>query len=519
MAGLEKLGRYEIVSELGRGEMGSVYRAVDPSLDRVVALKVIRHDPAELETREFRGRFLAEARAAGRLTHPNIVTIYDFGETDDISYIAMELLEGETLRSMLDRQRFSTRRAVRYASQIADGLAAAHAGGVVHRDIKPANVVRLANGLLKITDFGIAYVAASAMTLDGALLGTPKYMSPEQVLSLQVDGRSDIFSLGVLLYEMLTGNLPFGGGSLAQIMHQIAHDKPIHPLRWNAAIPLAVVRILAKSLAKDPAARYASVSDLARDLRIHKVMDVARDAALEEVFLPLEPTALPPPLRVAYPPPRAENAANDAVPASGAFDQTVPLPVTKARSTAEASAAPAALGAASPQAAAAAPVEPQLPQASNPPEPEPAPAKRPPYAPMFASLGVAAVVVVLAILGVRHSAQTAPPPPEVQVTAPAPEPAPALAVPVVAAPVEEPVVNAEVPKPVHTRKAKKESAPVEVAAPEVVAPAPPPPPPAPVVEAPKAPAISPEAKKAAEDKALRAEAQRQHDCLAFNRCD
>lgn len=288
---LEKLGRYEIVAELAQGAMGTVYKAFDPRLDRTVALKTVRLDSTSPDYNEFRERFQAEAKSAGRLSHPNIVTIHDFGEVDDVAYIAMEFLRGETLRDMLDRQRFSVRRAVRYAMQIADGLAAAHADGVVHRDVKPANVLRLANGLLKITDFGIAQMPTSQVTQAGTLLGTPKYMSPEQMRGLRVDRRSDIFSLGVVLYEMLTGTLPFGGASLSGVAYQIVHDQPIHPNRWNTSVPEPLVRILAKTLEKDPDDRYQGIADLARDLRQYKTQPVATDVDVSLVFLPLDPAA------------------------------------------------------------------------------------------------------------------------------------------------------------------------------------------------------------------------------------
>src|SRR5665213_2198015 len=269
--------------------MGTVYEAVDSSLDRLVALKTIRLDPTGPDFAEFRERFRAEAKSAGRLSHPNIVVIHDFGEVGDTAYIAMEFLRGETLRAMLDRQRFSIRRAIRYALKLADGLAAAHAAGVVHRDIKPANVLRLRSGLLKITDFGIAQLPASQLTQDGTFMGTPKYMSPEQGLGLRVDGRSDIFSLGVMLYEMLTGTLPFGGSSLSGLMTQVVYEQPIHPKRWNPPIPDELVQIVAKCLAKNPDMRYDNAVELGIDLRQYKYMEPAVDTALIDVFLPIDP--------------------------------------------------------------------------------------------------------------------------------------------------------------------------------------------------------------------------------------
>lgn len=324
MPRLVSLGRYEIVSELGQGAMGTVYKAVDPRLDRIVALKTVKLDPSSPDYTEFRERFHAEAKSAGRLSHPNIVTIHDFGEVDGTAYIAMEFLRGETLRQMLDRQRFSVRRAVRYAAQIADGLAAAHADGVVHRDVKPANVLRLPNGLLKITDFGIAQLPTSHLTQAGTLLGTPKYMSPEQMRGMRVDRRSDIFSLGVVLYEMLTGTLPFGGASLSGVGYQIVHDRPIHPVRWNAAIPDALVRILAKCLEKDPDSRYQNMVDFGRDLRHYKDAPVAEDARVEDVFLALDPVSQAT-VNAANDTPALAGGSDDWLASTLPLDQTLPL--------------------------------------------------------------------------------------------------------------------------------------------------------------------------------------------------
>jgi serine/threonine protein kinase len=487
---LERLGRYEIITELGKGEMGTVYKAIDPKLDRVVALKVMRLDPGDLETRDFRQRFHAEARSAGRLSHPNIVIIYDFGEIEELAYIAMEFLRGESLRSMLDRQRFSTRRAVRYAGQIAEGLAAAHSEGVVHRDIKPANVVRLPNGLLKITDFGIARLPASHLTLDGTLLGTPKYMSPEQVRSQRVDGRSDIFSVGVLLYEMLTATLPFGGASLGEVMHQIAHDRPIHPLRWNPSIPESVIRILAKCLAKDPEARYQSVADLARDLRIHKVMDVARDAEVDEVFLPVNPTAS---LQRSESPRAGDTvAANDARNAPSAFDQTVPMSTIEGDDTRPMS----ALGLSRPGMRFA----------------------------VGAVVGSVCLLAVGATWLARHTAPNAPAP---AITAPVVAPVTATVTPAPAAetvvkPITEdtgePAAEAVLPvTPKVIRRGKPKSAPLPAPVADTspnrieALPAP--------TEAPRAqPIIAPD-NKAARDAAFRKELERQQRCLTTNRCD
>jgi serine/threonine-protein kinase len=280
-----RLGRYQILGELGQGAMGVVYEARDPTLERHVALKTVKLPSNMQGAGEFRARFHAEAKSAGRLSHPNIVTIYDFGEAEDTAYIAMELLRGETLRELLDRQRFSVRRAVRYAIQIADGLSAAHALGVIHRDIKPGNVVRLESGILKITDFGIAQLPASNLTQAGTLLGTPRYMSPELIRGTRVDPRSDIFSLGVVLYEMLTNQMPFDADSLSSIMYKVVNEQPADPRDSNEHVSAGLTAVLARCLAKDPAERFQSAAELAKILRAISEDDPV-EVALLATFAP-----------------------------------------------------------------------------------------------------------------------------------------------------------------------------------------------------------------------------------------
>jgi serine/threonine-protein kinase len=282
---LLRLGRYQILAELGQGAMGVVYEARDPTLERHVALKTVRLPSNMQGSSEFRARFHAEAKSAGQLSHPNIVTIYDFGEAEDMAYIAMELLRGETLRELLDRQRFSVRRAVRYAIQIADGLSAAHALNVIHRDIKPANVVRLESGILKITDFGIAQLPASNLSQAGTLLGTPRYMSPELIRGVRVDPRSDIFSLGVVLYEMLTSQLPFDADSLSGIMYKVVNEAPVDPRDLNEHVSSGLTAVLSRCLAKDPADRFGSTLELSRLLRALSEDD-AVDLSLLPTFAP-----------------------------------------------------------------------------------------------------------------------------------------------------------------------------------------------------------------------------------------
>lgn len=266
---ISQLGRYEVVSELGQGAMGVVYKAKDPLIDREVAIKTINLSLAMDEREEFEARFYQEAKAAGRLSHPNIVTIYDVGRSGDIAYIAMECLYGRELRDILnDNKLLPIDQVLDIASQVAMGLSYAHEHGIVHRDVKPSNVMVGRDGHVKITDFGIARMASAAVrTQTGMVLGSPKYMSPEQVMGKLTDQRSDIFSLGVMLYEMLTGQAPFHGENINAIMYQTLNTTPPSPSSLNAAVPEMLNFILAKALAKDLESRYQNARDLANDLR------------------------------------------------------------------------------------------------------------------------------------------------------------------------------------------------------------------------------------------------------------
>lgn len=263
------LGRYRVEGELGRGAMGVVYRAVDPLLERPVAVKTVNLSEAGDEAAEFDARFQQEAKAAARLAHPNVITVYDVGRQGQVAFMAMEFLEGRDLREiMADRPRLPVAEAIGIAAQVADGLAYAHERGVVHRDIKPANIMILGGGLAKIMDFGIARLRVSDVrTRTGVLLGSPKYMSPEQVLGQGADGRSDLFSLGVVLYEMLTGAAPFSGDSVSNLMHQIATASTPAPSRSNSEVPPLLDLVVAKALAKKPEERYQSGAQFAADLR------------------------------------------------------------------------------------------------------------------------------------------------------------------------------------------------------------------------------------------------------------
>ncbi|MHB1053782.1 MAG: serine/threonine-protein kinase [Thiobacillus sp.] len=250
------IGRYEVLDEIGHGAMGTVWRARDPLIERTVAIKTVaiaklRQDDADAET-----RFLREAQSAGRLSHPNIVTIFDVGETDDLAYIAMEHLPGATLRDVMNNGPMPLDLALDTTLQMAEALAFAHEHGVIHRDVKPANVVVTGrNGRIKLTDFGIAHLANSGHTLAGQMLGSPRYMSPEQAMGREVDGRSDIFSLGAVLYEMLTGHYAFDGDSLPSIVYRVIHEPPTAASILRPSLRSELVALLARMLHKDPHAR------------------------------------------------------------------------------------------------------------------------------------------------------------------------------------------------------------------------------------------------------------------------
>ncbi|MGE5130380.1 MAG: protein kinase domain-containing protein [Sphingomonadaceae bacterium] len=270
-----RLGRYRILGVLGRGAMGVVYRAEDPLIEREVAIKTLNPDLPEEVMEEVRERFLREAKSAGRLNHPNVVTIYDVGEQDQTAYIAMELIEGSTLQQMLRApERLPLETVVDLAAQIAEGLDHAQRFAIVHRDVKPGNVMVSPSGRAKLTDFGVAYVPSSEVTQVGTALGSPRYMSPEQVLGLPIDPRSDIFSLGSVLYEMLTGRTPFerpGEATTLNLMNRIAREPHVPVSHLDPSIPSVFDRILARALAKNAAERYSRAGDMAEDLRNFRV--------------------------------------------------------------------------------------------------------------------------------------------------------------------------------------------------------------------------------------------------------
>lgn len=261
----EKLGRYEVRGVLGSGAMALVFDGWDPIIGRRAAIKTIRHDQFDAsEADELVERFKREAQAAGRLSHPNIVSIYEYGEDAGVAYIAMEFITGSELKSHFDKnERFPIPEVARIMTQILGALEAAHKRGVVHRDIKPGNIYLLEDGTAKVSDFGIARIESSSLTQTGMVLGTPPYMSPEQFMGHTLDGRSDLFSAGVILYQFLTGERPFTGNQAGTIMHKVLEMDPLPPSKLNVQVPRAFDEVLAKALAKRPDERYQTAREFA----------------------------------------------------------------------------------------------------------------------------------------------------------------------------------------------------------------------------------------------------------------
>lgn len=333
MAGaLTKAGRYQIVSELGRGSMGVVYQGFDPVIGRTVAIKtMLLEGLASAEFEEYKARFQREAQAAGVLSHPNIVTVYDFGEDNGVLYLAMEFLEGKSIQQLVEKHTvMPIETIIPLYEQICSALDHAHQNRIVHRDVKPANIMILDSGLVKVTDFGIAKVMSMGMTQAGQVLGTPNYMSPEQVKGRQIDGRSDIFSLGVILYELITGERPFGGQNITTVIYKIINENPISPRELDSTIHPGLCYVISKALAKSPEERYQACRELADDLRNYKnlggmaapsatvVIKVPPFQTLSEstaqptiaqksAARPAEPAYTPPPPEPKYSPPAEES--------------------------------------------------------------------------------------------------------------------------------------------------------------------------------------------------------------------
>ncbi len=431
----KQLGRYEILDELGRGAMGVVYKARDPIIDRVVALKTIDFALTGAAAASFEQRFFQEARAAGRLNHPNIVTIYDAGQADGVAYIAMEFLDGTSLRQLLDEPPpLGIARAVEVAGQVVRGLAYAHEQGVIHRDIKPANIIVLRNKRPKITDFGIARLS-EADGRSGERAGSPKYMAPEQIRAdATIDGRADLFSLGAVLYEMLTGRAPFTGETVHEIMEQVLAADPPPPSAVNARVPPELDALVMRMLAKRSGDRFPSARSVFRELRrIEERLEerTTREAADEAEVVPaVAPTpsegdktlvlaAAPaaPTLRVLRLTRRtvAFTAAGFILAGLALIPLRLQFSDANARRTEVAAAPPPVVVDAVP-----APAQPEPPPSIEPPPPPPEPVKvAPPPPPKRA----AAPRQLAKPPAQKHAPAAAPPPPAQVAAAPPPKPA------------------------------------------------------------------------------------------------
>lgn len=259
-------GRYEIMNIIGEGGMAIVYRALDHRLNRYVAVKIMRSEMATDE--DFRRRFNAESQAVAMLSHPNIVAVYDVSRSEAMEYIVMELIDGITLKQYMDKRgMLAWREAVHFSKQIAKALSQAHARGIIHRDIKPQNIMLLRDGTIKVADFGIAALESEVEEKpDGQAIGSIHYIAPEQARGESPDARSDIYSLGVLMYEMLTGNVPYSGDTLGEIAIKHMQSAPVSPREVNPEIPEDLERITLKAMASRIDMRYQSAAELLRDL-------------------------------------------------------------------------------------------------------------------------------------------------------------------------------------------------------------------------------------------------------------
>ena len=320
-AAVATLGRYEIIGELGQGAMGVVYKARDPMLDRIVAIKTVNLTLPKDELAEYEARFYQEAKAAGGLSHRNIVVIHDIGRSERVAYMAMEFLEAQELRRIMQaRTPIALQQALDITAQVADGLQYAHDHQIIHRDIKPANIMVLADGSVKITDFGIARMRNNEVkTMTGMILGSPKYMSPEQVSGKRADSRSDIFSLGVVLYEMLTGTSPFVADNIHGVMYQTMNFNPPAPKTLNPDLPEVLNFIAAKALAKNLDDRYLNAKDMAHDLR--EILASAKSQAPPADLLAM-PAQSSPTVQPSAPLTRQEDKAERIFAAAGAGADT-----------------------------------------------------------------------------------------------------------------------------------------------------------------------------------------------------
>ncbi|HWE76082.1 MAG TPA: serine/threonine-protein kinase [Stellaceae bacterium] len=305
------IGRYRIEFVIGRGAMGVIYRAYDPDIDRRVAIKLVRADLLSGQARDdYVLRFRREAQAAGRCVHSNIVTVYDFALHDGNPFIAMEFVDGRNLAELRAGGRLLAAEAIAIAVQVLDGLAAAHRMGVIHRDIKPANILLVNDRLVKVTDFGISRIDTSDLTVDGTMIGTPSYMSPEQCRGLAVDARSDIFSLGVVLYELLCAQRPFAGANATEVMQRLLNDEPAAIETVDPTVDPALRAIVNRALAKSTDARYGSAADMAVALRALD-LSAATDATQDRTVVISRSRGDAPPAVVQSADPAASAGAGD----------------------------------------------------------------------------------------------------------------------------------------------------------------------------------------------------------------
>lgn len=263
------IGKYTILDVLGRGAMGLVYKGFDPLIERTVAIKIIRKSAfADDELADALSRFKQEAQAAGRLIHPNIVTVYEYGEENDTAFIAMEYVEGKSLKEILaDKPALTLAEVGAIIKQLLTGLQHAHASGIVHRDIKPDNLIFSADNTLKIMDFGVARLESSSLTVTGSVMGTPSYMAPELFSGEKIDQRSDLFSAGIILYLLLTGHKPFSGSSITAIMHQVVNVMPTKPSQVDNRLPSPLDDLTQTALAKNPENRFQNSGDFLSALK------------------------------------------------------------------------------------------------------------------------------------------------------------------------------------------------------------------------------------------------------------
>ena len=280
--GRNTLGRYELLEELGRGAMGVVYKAFDPAVSRIVALKTVRLDITGRDREELIRRLRQEAQAAGRLEHPNIVTIFDAGEADGLFYLTMQFVKGQTLGELIaQRKLLPVKEVLAMIEQLCDGLHYAHERGIVHRDLKPSNIITSAEGTQKIVDFGVAKIVEAGTTRAGVVIGTPSYMSPEQAQGGRVDRRSDIFSLGAIFYELLTGEKPFPGNTPTAIIYKIIHEDPIPPRAIEPTVDPRLESVVRKVLAKSPFERFQTCREFQEALRASATKTAPRPEMVE----------------------------------------------------------------------------------------------------------------------------------------------------------------------------------------------------------------------------------------------